>query len=64
MFHVDSENAKKIKKKKKIQKIVFDLAIIAFELVALNTRFYLERIFAIVGQFVNKQFQDLKYYWN
>ena len=63
MFHVDSENAKQIKKKKKkIHKIVFDLAIIAFELVALNTRFYLERIFAIVGQFVNKQFQDLKYY--
>ena len=33
-FYVDSENGKKIKK------IIFDLEIIAFQLVALNTRFY------------------------
>ena len=47
---------------KKIQKIVFDLEIIASELVALNTRFYWERILVIGCQYVKKQSQDLKYY--
>ena len=40
---------------KKLQKIYFDLQILAFELVALNTRFYLERIFVIGCHYVNKQ---------
>ena len=47
---------------KKIQKIIFDLEIIASELVALNTRFYWERILVIGCQHVKKQSQDLKYY--
>ena len=47
---------------KKIQKIIFDLEIIASELVALNTRFYWERILVIGCQYVKKQSQDLKYY--
>ena len=47
---------------KKIEKIFFDLEIIAFELVALNTCFYLERIVVIGHQYVNKQSQDFRYY--
>ena len=47
---------------KKIEQIIFDLEIIAFELVALNTRFYWERILVIGCQYVNKQFQDFRYY--
>ena len=43
---------------KKIQKISFDLEIIAFELVALNTCFYWERILVIGCQYVKKQPQD------
>ena len=39
---------------KKIAKIVFDLEIIAFELVPLDTRFYWERILVIGCQYVNK----------
>ena len=38
----------KKKKKKKIEKIFFDLVIIELELIALNTRCYWERIFVIV----------------
>ena len=41
--------------KKKFQKIFFDFKIIAFELVALNTHFYWERILFISCQYVNKQ---------
>ena len=48
---------------KKIAKIVFDLEIIAFELVPLDTRFYWERILVIGCQYVNKQSQDFRYYW-
>ena len=48
---MDSENAKKI------EKIFFGFDIIAFELVALNTRFYWERILVIGCQYVNKQSQ-------
>ena len=47
---------------KKIEQFCFDLEIIAFELVALNTRFYWERILVIMCQYVNKQSQDLIYY--
>ena len=47
---------------KKIQKMIFDLEITAFELVALNTRFYWERILFIGCQYVNKQSQDFTYY--
>ena len=41
---------------KKIDKIFFDLEIIAFELVVLKTGFYWERILVIGCQYVNKQF--------
>ena len=47
---------------KKIEKIFFGFEIIAFELVALNTRFYWERILVIGCQYVNKQSQDFIYY--
>ena len=40
----------------------FDLEIIVFELVPLNTRFYRERMLLIGCQYVNKQSQDFKYY--
>ena len=46
---------------KKIEQIIFDLEIIAFELVALNTHFYCERILVIGCQYGNKQSQDLRY---
>ena len=47
---------------KKIQKIFLDFEIIAFELVALDTRFYWERILVIGCQYVNKQSQDYRYF--
>ena len=47
---------------KKIEKFFFHSQIIAFELIALNTRFYWERILVIGCQDVNKQSQDFKYY--
>ena len=40
---------------KKIQKTIFDFFIIAFQLVALNTHFYWERILFIRCQYVKKQ---------
>ena len=43
---------------KKVQKICFHFEIIAFELVALNTRFYTERTLFIGCEYVNKQSQD------
>ena len=46
----------------KTQKIFFDFQIIAFELVALDTSFYWERILVIGCQYVNKQSQDFRYY--
>ena len=49
---------------KKIQEIFFHLEIISFELVALNTRFYWERMLVIGCQYVNKQSQDFIYYQN
>ena len=47
--------------KQKVQKIVFDFKILAFELIALNTRFYSERILFIGCQYVKKQSQDFRY---
>ena len=47
---------------KKILKIFFGLKIIAFELVALNTRFYRERMLVVGYQHVNKQSEYLRYY--
>ena len=38
----------------KIQKIYFDFDIILFELAALDTRFYWERILDIGCQYINK----------
>ena len=46
----------------KINIIFFDLELIAFELVALNTRFYWERILVIGCQHVNKQSRGFRYY--
>ena len=46
----------------KIQKIFFDFDIISFELIALDTRFYWERILDIGCQYVNKQSLDFTYY--
>ena len=46
----------------KIKKIFLDLEKIAFKLVALNTRFYWERILVIGCQYVKKQSQDFRYY--
>ena len=47
---------------KKIEKIFLAFKIIAFELVALKTRFYWERMLLIVCQYINKQSQDFRYY--
>ena len=47
---------------KKIEEIFFHLEIIAFEMIALNTPFYTERILVIACQYVNKKSQDLIYY--
>ena len=46
----------------KTNKIFFNFEIIAFQLFALDTRFYWERILVIGCQYVNKQSQYLKYY--
>ena len=46
----------------KTGKIFFDFYIIAFELVAFDTRFYWERIVVIGFQHLNKQSQDFWYY--
>ena len=43
--------------KQKIEKFFLDFEIIAFELVALKTRFYWEKILVIECQYVNKQSQ-------
>ena len=47
---------------KKIEKILYDFEIIAFELVAVDTGFYWERILVIGCEYVNKQSQDFRYY--
>ena len=46
----------------KIEKMLFDMEIIVSEYVALNTRFYWERILVLGCQYVDKQFQDYRYY--
>ena len=46
---------------KNIEKIFFGLEIIAFELVTLNTRFYLENILVIGSQYANKESGDFRY---
>ena len=48
--------------KQKAEEKFTEFEIIAFELVALDTRFYWERILVIGCEYVNKQFQDYKYY--
>ena len=45
-----------------IEQIFFDFERMASEFVALDTRFYLERILIIWGQYVKKQSQDFRYY--
>ena len=47
--------------KQKTQKMFFDFEKIAFEFVALDTRFYWKRILVIGCQYVNKQSQDFTY---
>ena len=47
--------------KKKVQYIFFDSSKTTFELVALNTRFYWDRILVIGCQYVNKESQDFIY---
>ena len=47
---------------KKIGKQFFDFKLFPFELVALNTRFYWERILVIGCHYVKKESQDFKYY--
>ena len=44
-----------------IHKFFFDFEIIAFELVALDTRFYWENILVIGCQYANKESQDFRY---
>ena len=47
---------------KNIKKIFSVLEIISFELVALRTHFYKERIILIRSQYINKQSHDFRYY--
>ena len=47
---------------KKISQIFFGCEIIAFELVALDTRFYWENILVIGCQYLNKQSQDFRHF--
>ena len=46
----------------KTEKTFFDFEIIAFELVPLDIRFYLERILVIWYQYDNKFSQDFEYH--
>ena len=48
--------------RKKNQKKLFDFEIFAFELVALNTRFYRETIHFIGCQYVQKESEDFRCY--
>ena len=48
--------------KKNIQKMFFGFEIIAFELVALNTRFYSENILVIEIQCANEESEDFRYF--
>ena len=44
----------------KLQKMFFGFEIIAFELVALNNRFYWENILVIGIQYANKESEDFR----
>ena len=44
------------------EKNIFKTNLIAFELVALDTRVYWERILVIGWQYLNKESQDIRYY--
>ena len=46
---------------KNIEKIFFGLEIIAFELVTLNTRFYLENILVIRCEYANIESENFRY---
>ena len=48
--------------RKEIEQIYFDLEVIAFEYVSLNTRFSRKRILIMWCQYVNKHSQDSRYY--
>ena len=47
---------------RKIENFFFGSEKIAFELVALNTSFYWDRIIVIGSQYVNKQSEDFRYF--
>ena len=47
---------------REIENIFFYFERVAFKLVALNTRFYLENILVIGCQYANKESQDLGYF--
>ena len=47
---------------KKVEKMFFSFEIIEFELVALDTRFYWERILVVGCEYIKKQSQDFWYY--
>ena len=47
---------------KKLQKMFSGFEMIAFELVALNTRFYWENILVIVYHYPNKESEDFIYF--
>ena len=47
---------------KNVKKVFSIFDIISFELVALSTHFYEERIIVIGSQYINKQSQDFRYY--
>ena len=47
---------------KEMEHFFLNFEIIAFELVALNTRFYLGSILVVGRQYINKQPQDFRYF--
>ena len=49
---------------KKHKKLFFYFEVIGFESVALDSRFYWDRILSIGCQYANKQSQDFRYYQN
>ena len=49
-------------KQQKMEQKFSNLEVIGFELIALNTRFYWERIIFISCQYVSKQSEDFRYY--
>ena len=51
----------RLPKLRKIEQVILGSEIIAFELVPLDTRIYLERILVIGCQYVNKQSQNFRY---